>query len=237
MSPASVVAPETRSRAEPILLLERLRLEVPERVLVAEADLHVRPGEVVALLGPSGCGKSTLLNAVGGIVTPASGRVVVAGVSLTEMPESARAAFRLRRIGMVFQFSELLPELRVVENVALPLLLAGTSRGDAALAAERALNQVGLAAHGDRMPDSLSGGEAQRAAIARAVVAQPPLVLADEPTGALDEANSRVVGNLLRGLAERNACAVVVGTHDPVIAAFADRTMQLTSAALVPVSP
>ncbi|MDQ5819916.1 MAG: ATP-binding cassette domain-containing protein, partial [Actinomycetota bacterium] len=168
----------------PALVFSHVTITVPGRVLVAGADLEVQAGEVVVMLGRSGTGKTSMINVAAGISRPSAGLVAVAGEEITSASGSARARHRLRRIGLVFQFAELLPELTVGENVALPLLLAGASRAEAATPVEVALARVGLDGYDDRWPELISGGEAQRAAIARAIASSPALVLADEPTGA-----------------------------------------------------
>lgn len=218
---------------QPALRLSHLTVAVPGRVLVAGGDLQVAGGEVVVMLGRSGSGKTSLINVAAGIVRPRAGVVAVAGEEISSASGSARARHRLRHIGLVFQFAELLPELTVSENVALPLLLAGAARDDATVAAHVALDRVGLSGYGEQWPELVSGGEAQRAAIARAIAPGPALVLADEPTGALDEENSRAVGSLFREIAAATGCGILVGTHDPVIAAFADRTIRIEQARLV----
>lgn len=190
-------------------------------------DVTVSRGEFVAITGASGSGKSTLLHMLGGIARPSSGSVWLEGVDLASLDDDALARVRRRRIGFVFQRYNLLPELSLLENVALPLVLDGVAaaRGDAA--AEAALEAVGLAHRLGHRPDSLSGGEQQRGAIARALVAEPAVVLADEPTGALDSANSRRVVELLMRLVAERGQTVMLVTHDPRIAASAGRTIHM----------
>jgi len=194
---------------------------------VRGVDLAVEPGEFLAIMGPSGCGKSTLLHLLGGITRPTAGRVLLEGLDLATLGEDALASVRRRRIGFVFQRYNLLPELSLVENVALPLVLDGTTQSAANRAASESLEAVGLGNRGRHRPDELSGGEQQRGAIARALVASPAIVLADEPTGALDSTNSaRVLDLLGRLVAELNQTLILV-THDPSIAASAGRLIRM----------
>jgi putative ABC transport system ATP-binding protein len=186
-------------------------------------DFDVAPGEAVAVMGPSGSGKTTLLHCLAGLQRPTSGEIVVGGTVLTDLRERARARFRLHSIGMVFQFGELLDELTVWDNVHLPLRL----RHEPADAVEPLLSAVGLHGRERAFPGELSGGEVQRVAIARAVAGSPALLLADEPTGALDEERSRSVCELLRRSARRAGATLVVATHDPIVAAAMDRTVRL----------
>jgi ABC-type lipoprotein export system ATPase subunit len=204
-----------------------LTLDIPGRVLLDGLDLTATPGECIAVMGPSGSGKTSLLNCLCGIVRPTSGSVRVCGVEISQLGESRRAHFRLRRIGMVFQFGELLPELSVLENVALPLRLMGVTRTEAECRAVDWLERLGLGARGGAHPDVLSGGEVQRAGIARALVHAPALVLADEPTGSLDEENAGIVAGMLVGAAKDLGATVVIATHDPLVASVADRVLRL----------
>ena len=199
-------------------------------VALEGVDLVGGPGEFVAITGPSGSGKSTLLQALGGILQPESGQVWLEGRRLDAMGESELALQRRRRIGFVFQFFQLLPTMSAVENVAVPLLLDGAA--DAFDRAEQALARVGLAERGGHRPAELSGGEQQRVAVARAVVAQPRLICADEPTGNLDTVTGEEVLGLLRDLAD-GGHAVVMATHEPRVAAFADRVVRLVDGRLV----
>jgi len=187
-------------------------------------DLVVRAGEMVALMGPSGSGKSTLLTIAGSLEQPTTGTVVVEGRPLSEMSRSEQARMRRRHIGYVFQDFNLLPGLTAVENIALPLELDGTRAKVAAAAARRTLGQVGLAEQAGRFPDELSGGQRQRVAIARALVGQRRLLLADEPSGALDTKTGETVIRLLRS-ACKDGAAAVLATHDAQLAAWADRVV------------
>lgn len=189
-------------------------------------DLAVQPGEFVALMGPSGSGKSTLLHLAGGLALPTSGEVLVDGKSLTDLSEAERAVLRRDVLGYVFQELNLLPGLTALENVAFPLELAGLRTRPARAAALGALAEVGIEELASRMPAELSGGQSQRVAIARSLVGPRRLLLADEPTGALDSMSGRDIIALLRGRADAGAGVVLV-THEPRFAAWADRTLQL----------
>ena len=191
-----------------------------------DVDLVVRIGEVVAVMGPSGSGKSTLLTIAGSLEQPTSGTVVVGGRRLAGMAYDERAALRRTTIGYVFQNFNLLPGLTAVENVAMPLELDGMPARHAQSVALQALAGLGMAERGQHFPDDLSGGERQRVAIARAVVGDRRLVLADEPSGALDSVNGEAIIRLLARIAARGA-AVVIVTHDAKLAAWADRVLFL----------
>jgi len=189
-------------------------------------DLAVREGELVAVMGPSGSGKSSLLNVAGGLDTPTSGSVRVAGADIARLGARERAAVRRRDVGFVFQDLNLVPALTAVENVALPLELDGIRPGTARADAETALAEVGLLEEADRFPEDLSGGQQQRVAIARALVGRRRLVLADEPTGALDSVTGDAVMRVLRSRVDAGAAGLLV-THDARYAAWADRTVHL----------
>src|SRR5439155_18339985 len=189
-------------------------------------DLSVDAGALVAVMGPSGSGKSTLLTIAGSLEVPTSGDVLVDGMSLSEMSRNDRARLRRRSIGYVFQDFNLLPGLTAVENVALPLELDGVAVRRARAAGMAALDSLGLAGRARRFPDELSGGERQRVAIARALVGDRQLLLADEPSGALDSVNAEEVMQLLHRACQRGVAAVVV-THDAQLASWADRVVFL----------
>ncbi|KAF0648562.1 macrolide ABC transporter ATP-binding protein [Streptomyces fradiae ATCC 10745 = DSM 40063] len=195
-------------------------------------DLDVHPGELVAVMGPSGSGKSTLLTIAGGLDLPTSGRVVVEGTDITTADRRALAALRRRSIGYVFQDYNLIPALTAAENIALPRELDGTSARKARTEALAALEEMNLAHLADRFPDEMSGGQQQRVAIARALVGDRRLVLADEPTGALDSETGESVLALLRSRCDAGAAAVLV-THEPRFAAWADRVVFLRDGAVV----
>jgi putative ABC transport system ATP-binding protein len=197
-------------------------------------DLDVAAGELVAILGESGSGKSTLLNLVAGLDRPDRGGIGIAGTAITGLDDDRLARWRRAHVGFVFQAFHLLPYLTVEENVALPLLIAGTRADERRERARTALASVGLADFGQRRPASLSGGEAQRVAVARAVVHRPPLVLADEPTGNLDEANAAQAMQALRDAVKRENAAGLLVTHSLVAAASADRVLRLAGRRLCP---
>jgi putative ABC transport system ATP-binding protein len=186
-------------------------------------DLHVNAGEVLAVMGPSGSGKSTLLHCLAGILTPDAGEVTFDGRRVDQLPDRERSRLRRTELGFVFQFGQLVPELPVLENVALPLLLAGRGRRAAVAAAFDWLPRLGLDGLGQRLPGELSGGQGQRVAIARALIAGPRLVLADEPTGSLDSVAADDVMELLVTTAKAEHVGMVVVTHEPRVAAYADR--------------
>ena len=195
-------------------------------------DLSVEAGAMVAVMGPSGSGKSTLLTIAGSLEEPTSGDVVVGGNPLSRMSRSAKARLRRRTVGYVFQDFNLLPGLTAAENVALPLELDGMSAKAARAAGLRALEGLGLSERASQFPDQLSGGERQRVAIARAVVGDRRLLLADEPSGALDSVNAEEVMRLLHEACKRGVAAVVV-THDAQLASWADRVVFLRDGLIV----
>jgi len=194
-------------------------------------SLDVARGECVAVTGPSGSGKSTLLGLVAGLDTPTSGAVVVDGVDLGALDEDALARFRRDRVGFVFQSYHLIPTLTAAENVAIPLELAGVA--DARAGAARLLDEVGLGERGHHYPVQLSGGEQQRVALARAVARAPVLLLADEPTGNLDSATGAAIIDLLLALNRERGSTLVLVTHDPALAAHADRQIALRDGRVV----
>jgi len=197
-------------------------------------DLVIPRGRLVALVGPSGSGKSTLIHLLAGIDVPSRGRVVVDGDEVSSMGRGARLRWRRRKIGIVFQFLHLVPVLTALENVMLPMELAGVPRGERRERAIRLLEFVGLADKADRLPSELSGGEQQRVAIARALAADPPIVLADEPTANLDVENKRRIVSLLRRAAGEGR-TVVYSTHDTGLAAEADVLVRLVDGRIVEV--
>ena len=190
-------------------------------------DLTIDEGEFVTVMGPSGCGKSTLLHLLGGIDRPTSGQISVDGRDLASMSEEELTRFRKENVGFVFQFYNLLPTLSALENVELPLVAQRHPRRDRRQMARAALRAVGLDHRFDHKPGELSGGQQQRVAIARAMVAEPKLVLADEPTGDLDSESARVVVDLMKELNERLGLTFVVVTHDPVVAEQGRRMIRL----------
>ena len=197
-----------------------------------DVNLSVEAGAMVAVMGPSGSGKSTLLTIAGSLEEPSSGEVLIGGNPLSRMSRNAKARLRRRAVGYVFQDFNLLPGLTAAENVALPLELDGISAKTARAAVLQALEGLGLGERASRFPDQLSGGERQRVAIARAVVGDRRLLLADEPSGALDSVNAEEVMRLLHEACKRGVAAVVV-THDAQLASWADRVVFLRDGALV----
>jgi putative ABC transport system ATP-binding protein len=194
---------------------------------LADVSMTVAAGEVVAVMGPSGSGKSTLLNLIAGLDRPSAGTVHVAGRRIDALGEGALARFRARHVGIIFQFFNLLDDLTVEDNVLLPAQLAGASRRRARARARELLGQMGIEEHRDDYPARLSGGQRQRVAIARALVNSPQLLLADEPTGALDTHTGQEIGRLLRELNQGGQTLVLV-THDPALAErYAARTVHL----------
>jgi len=187
------------------------------------ATVAVAAGEIVAVMGPSGSGKSTLLHCLAGMLVPDSGEVHFDGRRIDTLAEPERSALRRDRFGFVFQFGQLVPELTAEENVALPLLLGGTRRVPALAAARDWLTRLGLDGLGRRRSGELSGGQAQRVALARGLVASPEVLFADEPTGALDSLTGEQVMELLVGAAREHGTTVVLVTHEPRVAAYADR--------------
>ncbi len=191
-----------------------------------DIDLSVKSGEMVAVMGPSGSGKSTLLTIAGTLEEPSSGEMLIGGTPVTEISRNARAQLRRRYIGYVFQDFNLLPGLTAAENVALPLELDGTPARKARITGLKALDELGLGDRAGNFPDQLSGGERQRVAIARAVVGDRRLLLADEPSGALDSVNGEAVMRLIHAACKRGVAAVVV-THDAQLASWANRVVFL----------
>jgi putative ABC transport system ATP-binding protein len=201
-------------------------------VALDHVDLAIEPGEFVAVMGPSGCGKSTLLNLIGGLDTPSEGSVKLDGKELATMSDDEVTRLRRERIGFIFQFFNLIPVLDALENAALPLTLDGKGT----VAKEKAaawLEKVGLGDRTGSRPDELSGGQQQRVAVARALVAEPALVLADEPTGNLDSRSSDEVASVLRQVAGEWGHAILMVTHDPRIAAHADRIVFMRDGRIV----
>lgn len=208
--------------------------EGPEDLTVLDSlSLQVRAGERVAIVGSSGSGKTTLLNLLGGLDSPTQGRIVIADEPLSGLGEAALGRFRNRYIGFVYQFHHLLAEFTALENAALPLIIRGQRKRDAEARAQALLDRVGMADRAQHKPGELSGGERQRVAIARALVTDPSLVLMDEPTGNLDQTTAATILALMDELARESACAFVIVTHDPALAAHQDRVLKLDGGHLV----
>jgi lipoprotein-releasing system ATP-binding protein len=198
----------------------------PIRVL-EQAEIAVEPGELVAIAGSSGSGKSTLLHVLGGLLHPDRGRVEVASENVYALSDARRAALRNARVGFVFQFHHLLSEFTALENVMLPALIGRQNGGHARRRAQELLDALGLAARARHRPGELSGGEQQRVAVARALVNDPEVLLADEPSGNLDARAAQGLHDLLEGLAAERGVALVVATHSPSLARRASRTLVL----------
>ncbi len=197
-------------------------------------DLTVRPGESVAIVGPSGSGKSTLLHLLGGLDRPTRGTVSLFGAGISELDDAELAEVRNRQVGFVFQFHHLLRDFSALENVMVPRLIGGASREEARRRGRELLDQVGLAEREDHRPSRLSGGEQQRVAVARALANEPPLILADEPSGDLDVDTSERLHDLLFRLVDRHDTALVVVTHNERLAGRAGRILELRDGTLRP---
>jgi len=212
------VSKTVMSGAEPLTILHPLTLHIPR-------------GQFTAIVGPSGSGKSTLLGLIAGLDAPSSGSVLIDGVDITRLDEDALAKLRGEKIGFVFQFFHLIPSLTAYENVAVPMEIAGAA--DARTRAGALLEEVGLTGRAHHYPSQLSGGEQQRVALARALANDPPLVLADEPTGNLDSTNGRHIMDLLRRIHDSRRTTVVLVTHDAELAALADARLMLRDGRVV----
>jgi lipoprotein-releasing system ATP-binding protein len=221
---------------EPLQLrgVERTFVQGTERLHVLRGvNLALRAGEVAALVGPSGAGKSTLLHIAGLLERADGGEVVIDSQPASRMSETERTLARRAKLGFVYQFHHLLPEFSALENVMMPLIIAGMSRGEARKRASALLERLGLGARLKHRPARLSGGEQQRVAIARAVVHEPKVLLADEPTGNLDNATAEVVFGELLGLVREHQLAALIATHNPELAARMDRVVHLKDGLLV----
>ncbi len=196
-------------------------------------ELEIKAGEIVAIVGPSGSGKSTLLHLLGGLDRPTLGRVFLNDRDMFAIPEEELVTFRNRSLGFVFQFHHLLPEFTAVENVSMPALISGKTLSAARNRAERLMADVGLTERMDHAPSELSGGEQQRVAVARALMNEPSLVLADEPSGNLDEENGTHLHRLLVQLSREHGLTIVVATHNPDLMKKADRIMRIHDGKLV----
>ncbi|MFI6376704.1 ABC transporter ATP-binding protein [Streptomyces sp. NPDC050546] len=215
------------SRPVPLLTARGLTKAHGRTPALRGASVELRRGEILAVTGPSGSGKSTLLHCLAGIVRPDEGSVTYDGRRLDDLPEKRLSELRRTEFGVVFQFGQLIPELTALDNVALPLLLAGTDRARARAAAGEWLERFGVRGQQDLRPGELSGGQAQRAALARALVTGPKVVFADEPTGALDSLAGEQVMTALVHTARESETAVLLITHDAQVAAYADHEVQL----------
>lgn len=204
------------------------RLEVLRGV-----DLDVRKGEILTIVGASGAGKTTLLQIIGSLERPDSGSVIFDGEDITRLKDSRLAAFRNRNMGFVFQFHQLLPEFTLEENVALPALIGGTARGEAIAHARKLLNDFGLGSRLDHRPAQLSGGERQRAAVARALINDPKVILADEPTGSLDSHNRAELYRLFFDLRQATGKTFIIVTHDDTLALSSDRVIRMNDGNII----
>ncbi|GGK41277.1 ABC transporter ATP-binding protein [Salinarimonas ramus] len=234
-APETSFPPSPAKPSDVVVSLVDLRLSYPspegEIAVLRGVDLAVRAGEIVAVTGPSGSGKSSLIAVVGGLETPTGGSVRVLGTALESADERTRTALRRRDIGIVFQAYHLVPAMTALENVALPLVLAGEEGGEAA--AQAMLREVGLGHRMSHRPSSLSGGEQQRVAVARAFVAGPRLVLADEPTGNLDRRTGEHVAQVMFSLTRASGAALVLVTHDEALARACDRIVAIDEGRIV----
>lgn len=207
-----------------IIRTDNIKKSYGETHAMRGISLEIKRGEVLAIMGPSGSGKSTLLHTLAGITRPDSGKVYFNGLRIDNLTDKQRTLLRRSKFGFVFQFSQLVPELTAIDNVAVPLLLNGINRKAAYQKAEQWLNKVGITdAKLNHLANQLSGGQIQRVAIARAMVINPEVLFADEPTGSLDSLNSELVMKMFIKTAKENGTTVVMVTHEPTIAAYADR--------------
>lgn len=207
--------------------VKNLRKSYGDLEVLRGVSLSIAPAELVAIVGPSGAGKSTLLQIVGSLDRPDSGSVTIGGQNIFSLGDKALAHFRNRNIGFVFQFHSLLPEFSLVENVAMPAVIGGDRRTDATRRAMELIDYLGLKDRAGHRPAQLSGGERQRAAVARALINDPKVILADEPSGSLDTANRRELHDLFFRLRKERSQTFVIVTHDDTLAAEADRTIHL----------
>lgn len=207
-----------------IIKAENIKKSYKKHEVLRGISLSVKKGEILAIMGPSGSGKSTLLHSLAGIIKIDSGKVFYDGDRLDNLSDKEKTILRRTDFGFIFQFSQLVPELTILDNVALPILLNGKkSKKDARKKAHELLEIVGIDDVSDKLPHEVSGGQAQRAAVARAMIMKPKVVFADEPTGSLDSVNSERVMELFVDIAKKSGTAVIVVTHEPTIAAYADR--------------
>lgn len=233
MTTPSATDTATATTGGPVLQGRAVRKVYGSTVALDGVDLSIDPGESVAIMGPSGSGKTSLLHVLAGIITPDGGTVRLWGRDVHHLSEDRRSALRRRDYGFVFQSGQLLSELTAVENVALPLMVAGMRRREAVAEAQRWFGPLGLTGRTGQRPGELSGGQAQRVAIARALVARPSIVFADEPTGALDQGTGGEVMELLSRTHRETGAALVVVTHDPQVARWCDRIVEVRDGHIV----
>jgi len=218
-------------RAENVVKVYRTgKLEV---VALRGLNMHVKPGEVVSVMGPSGCGKTTLLNLIGGLDRPTAGSIYVDGWDVAKASEKELERYRLLKVGFVFQFFNLIPTLTALENVELPMAMARVPRSKRKKRAKELLETVGLVDRMNHRPDELSGGERQRVAIACALANDPPLILADEPTGEVDRESAKGIVKLLVGLGRDYGKTVIIATHNPEVARSTDRILRIEDGVIV----
>ena len=224
-------------REQPIIEVKNIRKEYPleDETVVAlkRINLNIYRGEICCIFGTSGSGKSTLLNQLAGMEKPTRGCVYIGGVPISRLPEEELAAFRQRHIGFVLQAYNLLPNLTATENVALPLMFRGMPQEQREAIARKMLCRVGLAHRLDHFPSQMSGGQQQRAGIARAFITRPDIVFADEPTGNLDSATTAEIMEMICGFARKFRQTIILVTHDPEMAAYADRVVKLIDGEIV----
>ncbi|NBH91319.1 ABC transporter ATP-binding protein [Muribaculaceae bacterium Isolate-039 (Harlan)] len=201
--------------------------------VLKSVSLSIADGEMLTIVGPSGAGKTTLLQIIGSLERPDSGSVIFDGEDITRLKDSRLAAFRNRNMGFVFQFHQLLPEFTLEENVALPALIGGTARGEAIAHARKLLNDFGLGSRLDHRPAQLSGGERQRAAVARALINDPKVILADEPTGSLDSHNRAELYRLFFDLRQATGKTFIIVTHDDTLALSSDRVIRMNDGNII----
>ncbi len=201
--------------------------------MLKSVSLSIADGEMLTIVGPSGAGKTTLLQIIGSLERPDSGSVIFDGEDITRLKDSRLAAFRNRNMGFVFQFHQLLPEFTLEENVALPALIGGTARGEAIAHARKLLNDFGLGSRLDHRPAQLSGGERQRAAVARALINDPKVILADEPTGSLDSHNRAELYRLFFDLRQATGKTFIIVTHDDTLALSSDRVIRMNDGNII----
>jgi putative ABC transport system ATP-binding protein len=223
----STATPVAEAPAEPVLRATGLCLRFGATVALDDAGIEVRPGEIVAVMGQSGSGKSTLLHVLAGILRPQQGEIHLRGKRIDALSDTARSRLRLSAFGFVLQFGDLVPELSLRENAELSLRLLKVPRAEARERVAALLRELEVDDVADRRPGQVSGGQAQRAAVARALVHRPAVVLADEPTGALDSTTGELVLDAMTGLARRQGTTVILVTHESRVAAYADRTVFL----------
>lgn len=216
-----------------MLRLENIWKSFGNLEVLRDVSLEIGAGELLAIVGPSGAGKTTLLQIAGTLDRPDRGKVMFGDMQLDTLSDRRLSEFRNRSLGFVFQFHQLLPEFSARENIALPALIAGSSRKEAFRRADELMEMLGIASRAGHKPPELSGGEKQRVAIARALVNRPPIIFADEPTGSLDTANRDQILNLIASLREETGTTFVIVTHDPTIARSADRRIEMQDGRII----